>query len=164
MTADEAISFVREHGVVLVSARGPAPKLVEAIAGEFINGSWWAHPRSRAIYATLQQVVASPEILLCRLVDAKLTVVHRRLWPALVRLAGRIGVERLGQVHQEHTPAGHHISHEIAFPLWVPREVLQAAQGLNEDQALGLCATWVAQPDTTGRPTRRRQAPAGTPP
>ncbi len=40
MTAEEAIAFVREHGVVLVSAKGPVPRLVEAIAGETIRGSW----------------------------------------------------------------------------------------------------------------------------
>jgi len=34
MTATEAIAFVRQHGVVLVSAKGGVPRLTEAIAGE----------------------------------------------------------------------------------------------------------------------------------
>ena len=32
----------REHGIVLVSAKGPAPRLTEAIIGKPIKGSWWA--------------------------------------------------------------------------------------------------------------------------
>jgi hypothetical protein len=34
MTAVEALAFVEAHGVVLVSAKGPVPRLTEAIAGE----------------------------------------------------------------------------------------------------------------------------------
>lgn len=42
MTAAEMLDFVREHGIVLVSAKGPAPRLTEAIIGKPIKGSWWA--------------------------------------------------------------------------------------------------------------------------
>src|ERR1700674_3443868 len=38
---DEALAFVRDHGVVLVSGKGPAPRLTEFISGEPIKGSWW---------------------------------------------------------------------------------------------------------------------------
>lgn len=55
-TAEEALAFVREHGVVLASAKGPAPRLTEAIVGEPIRGSWWAHAQSHYIYAILQAV------------------------------------------------------------------------------------------------------------
>jgi hypothetical protein len=34
MNADAAMAFVRRHGIVLVSAKGSAPRLTEAIAGE----------------------------------------------------------------------------------------------------------------------------------
>lgn len=62
MTAEEAIAFVREHGVVLVSAKGPVPRLVEAIAGEPIRGSWWAHPKGHQIFSVLQAVADSEEV------------------------------------------------------------------------------------------------------
>lgn len=58
MTANEAITFVREHGVVLVSGKGPVPRLVEAIVGEPVKGSWWAHSRSHEVFAILQAVTA----------------------------------------------------------------------------------------------------------
>ena len=33
-TAEDALAFVRERGVVLVSAKGSGPSLVEAIVGQ----------------------------------------------------------------------------------------------------------------------------------
>jgi hypothetical protein len=36
MTADDAIAFIRQHGVVLASGKGPVPRLTEAIVGETI--------------------------------------------------------------------------------------------------------------------------------
>jgi hypothetical protein len=74
MTADQAMAIVREHGVVLASAKGPAPRLAELIAGESIKGSWWAHPRGHQIFAILQKKKKSPDILVCRLVNGKVTL------------------------------------------------------------------------------------------
>jgi hypothetical protein len=47
MDAQAALAFVRDHGVVLASARGPVPTLTHAIAGEAIRGSWWGHPQGK---------------------------------------------------------------------------------------------------------------------
>src|SRR5882724_13429942 len=118
MNADEALVFVRTHGVVLVAGKGPVPRLVEAIAGEPVSGSWWGHPRSHQIFATLQPVVASSDVLVCRLVDGKITLVHRRLWPALVRLAARFPRQRLSALKEVHTPAGNHNVLLTPFPEW----------------------------------------------
>src|SRR5438552_9078309 len=38
VTPKNAIAFVRSHGIVLESARGPVPILTEAVAGERIQG------------------------------------------------------------------------------------------------------------------------------
>ena len=135
MTADEALSIVREHGIVLASAKGPVPRLVEIIAGEPIRGSWWGHPKSREIFSILQQISTSPEVLTCRLVNRKVTFVHRRLWPALVRLADSLPADQLSQVHEEHTSSGRHVSHDVPFPKWVPRIVLEEARRLSEREA-----------------------------
>ena len=48
MSAKKALAFVKKHGVVLVSAGGPAPKLVDFIAGEAVKGSWWGHQKGRS--------------------------------------------------------------------------------------------------------------------
>ena len=76
MSADNALAFIEEHGAVLVAARGPAPRLVEAILGEPITGSWWAHPHSHGIFAVLQALGESSDLLQCRLVDGKVTGVE----------------------------------------------------------------------------------------
>ena len=102
MTADEAISFVQEHGLVLASAKGPVPRLTEAIVSEPIRGSWWAHPKSHQIFAIFQVVADSDDVLVCRLVNGKVTFIHRRLWPALARLAKRFTPAQIAKIHEEH--------------------------------------------------------------
>jgi hypothetical protein len=138
MTEAEALAFVERHGVVLVSAQGQAPRLVDAIAGEPVKGSWWGHPRGKEIFRVLSAVQASDQVLVCRLLEGKLTLVHRRLWPALVRLAHRFAPERIARVDQEHTAKGHHENRTTPFPGWVPEDVRQAAASLSEDEAQGL--------------------------
>jgi hypothetical protein len=157
MTADQAMAIVREHGVVLASAKGPAPRLAELIAGESIKGSWWAHPKGHQIFAIFQQIDKSPDILVCRLVNGKVTFVHRRLWPALVRVAHQFQANQLAQVHQEHTPSGHHVSHELPFPEWVPPEVFAEAQRLGEQQACSALGPWVTLPEKALKPTGRKK-------
>jgi hypothetical protein len=142
MTAEEAMAFVREQGVVLVSGKGAVPRLTEVIVGEPIKGSWWAHPKSHQIFAILQAVSHSKEILVCRLVEEKLTLVHRRLWPALVRVAGRFRPDQIAQVREEHLPSGRHATRVVPFPKWVPAEVKEEAKGISEPEALATLGKW----------------------
>src|SRR5882757_3792421 len=144
MTPKQALVFVKKHGVVLASAKGPVPRMTEIIAGETIKGSWWAHAKSRQIYAVLRSLEKDPDILVCRLAGGKVSFVHRRLWPALIRAAKNFPAEHLAQQHDEHTKAGHHVSRSIPFPKWVDKKTLAQARDLNEQDALamlGACAT-----------------------
>src|SRR5258706_5896268 len=147
MTVDQAKSFVQKHGVVLVSGKGPVPRLTEAVAGEPIAGSWWSHPKAQGIFAVLQAVVESGDILVCRLVGGKVSLVHRRLWPALVRAAARFPKNRIAQVREEHTASGRHVNREVPFPKWVPVEVRERAEAMSEEEALGALGAWTALPD-----------------
>jgi hypothetical protein len=135
LSAVDALDFIKEHGVVLVAARGPVPRLVEAILGARITGSWWAHPRSHEIFAVLQSLERSSDLLRCRLVDDKVTLVHRRLWPALVRLERRFSRDRLAQIHQVHTVAGRHENRLVEFPGWVPESVRAEAHRMSDEEA-----------------------------
>ena len=136
MTVDEALQFISRHGVVLESGTGPAPSLANAIAGEPIRGSWWGHARGREIFAVTRAVRDNSDVLVCRLIDGKVTYVHRRLWPALVRVAGRFPRKHLAQVHERHTASGKHASEVVPFPHWVSRELSSAASALDEGAAL----------------------------
>ena len=126
--ANKWIAFVRKHGVVLASAKGPVPSVAEAVAGEPIVGSWWAHPKGRAIFAALSEIDDSEDVRSFKLIDGKITLVHRRLWPALVRLGrdGALPAARLASLQQEHMPTGEHRNIVTPFPDWVD-DVTEAA-------------------------------------
>ncbi len=141
MTAREALAFIRKHGVVLESARGPVPSLAQVIAGEPVRGSWWSHPKSHEIFAVTRAVRDSDDVL-CRLIDGKITFVHRRLWPALVRVADRLPSVRLSQLREVHTRSGRHVTTEVPFPDWVPSNVRAVARSLSEAAALAAFA-WI---------------------
>jgi hypothetical protein len=129
---------VKRHGVVLQAARGPVPSLAEAIAGGPIRGSWWGHPKGHEIFRAAEAVSDHPDVLVCKLVEGKVTYVHRRLWPALVKLAPRFRKAQLAKVWNEHTRTGAHRSRRQAFPAWVPREVRKEAEALTVRDAEGL--------------------------
>src|SRR5882762_11513636 len=154
MTPRQAVAFVRKHGVVLESASGPVPSLAEAIAGAPIRGSWWAHPQGRQIFAVTRAIRDSSEVLVCRLVGGKITYVHRRLWPAVVRLAKRFPEANLAQIHEVHTASGKHVLEEIRFPDWVPAGVAAEALELDEERALGQLGTWSEKVKPPRKPGR----------
>jgi hypothetical protein len=155
MTFAELKTFVRRHRVVLVSAKGPVPNVAEFVAQGPIKGSWWGHPKGHEIFRLLQKLTASPDILLCRLVDGKQTLVHRSVWPALVRVAAHFPPARISQVEELHTEAGFHRTIETAFPDWVPKAVAARARALSEEQALALLGPW-AGGATGANPPRLR--------
>ena len=144
MTPRQAIAFVRKHGVVLEAAAGPVPSLAETIAGGPICGSWWGHPRSHQIFELTRAVRDSEDVLVCRLVNGRVTYVHRRLWAPLVRAAKRFPRKRLAQVHEVHTESGRHVAKELAFPRWDPSEVLAEASRLSEEEAIQKLGDWCA--------------------
>ncbi|HEX6836244.1 MAG TPA: hypothetical protein VF334_06700 [Polyangia bacterium] len=120
----DPLAFIEQHGMVMQSAdHASIPSLASFVAGEKIRGSWWAHEKGREIFRALVAVYESPDVVACKLVDRKLTLIHRRLWPALATLAQHQRLDRahLTKVTQEHTDAGHHENREVPFPAWLPR-------------------------------------------
>jgi hypothetical protein len=142
VTPKQGLAFVKRHGIVLQAARGPVPSLAEAIAGTPIRGSWWGHAKGHEIFRVAEAISGSDDVLVCKLVDGKITYVHRRLWPALVKLAGRFPKQRLAKVWNEHTRTGAHRSRRTPFPRWVPKDVQQEAKRLSTADAeriISLC-------------------------
>ena len=139
------LRFVEQHGVVLASARGPVPCVAEAVAGQPIVGSWWAHPKGKAIFAALSELDDSDDVRCFKLVDGKVTFVHRRVWPALACLAsgGLIDAGRVASIQQEHMPTGEHRNLVTPFPDWVPEDVARAATALTIDDARAQLGAWV---------------------
>lgn len=143
-TTSRWVKFVEKHGVVLASAKGPVPNVAEAVAAEPIVGSWWAHKKGKAIFAALCEIDDSPDVRCFKLVDGKVTFVHRKMWPALVRLGneGVLAVEQLSAVQQEHMPTGEHRNIVTPFPDWVDERTAAAADKLAIDKARAQLA-WI---------------------
>ena len=150
MPIDSPVEFVRIHGVVLETAKGPVPTLAHAVAGEPIRGSWWSHPKAHAIHAATLQARDSGDVLTCRIVRGKVTLVHKRLWPALVRIARHLPVERLASIREIHTPSGAHRVEEDPYPKWVSSDVKKASQLLAKDVAMEALGNWVQREISDG--------------
>src|SRR5438552_16270196 len=108
MKAKQAVAWIKKCGIAVESARASVPSLAHVVAGEPIRGSWWAHPKGHDIFLLSRVIRRSPDVLVCRLVDSKITYVHRRMWPALVSLAGRVSKQTPSALNEVHTPAGKH--------------------------------------------------------
>jgi hypothetical protein len=68
------------HG--LLFAHDPVlPSVTTIVAGEPVAGSWWGHPAGHAIFRVLSEL--EDEVAWPKLVDGKVTLVHRTLWAAL---------------------------------------------------------------------------------
>jgi len=143
LSLDQALAFIERHGIVAESARRPGIVcLADAIAGEPIRGNWWSHPQGREIFAITRAVRAVPQILVCKVVDGKISFVHERLWPALVCLAERFPQERLARVRETHTVSGKHVLEQVPFPEWVPAQTTTAARRIPEPEAIAALAAF----------------------
>jgi len=63
------------------------PSAATLVIGEPVSGSWWAHPRSHEIFQCVSAIGGHPDVLVTKLLDGKVTFVHRRLWPAVLAVA-----------------------------------------------------------------------------
>ena len=79
--AVDRVRAVLDREGLLLSHDPEITSATSIIAGAPIRGTWWSHPRGSLIYdamGVLEEEVAWP-----KLVIGKITLVHRRLWPAL---------------------------------------------------------------------------------
>jgi len=153
--------LLEANGVLLESAKGPIPNVAQLVAGEPITGSWWAHPASHQIFDAINRLADSPDVARMRLVNHKITLVHRRLWPALLRLAASFDDTELLVVTQEHTSTGAHRSTTSSLHDWVSAEVLATAARLSEADAINMLPP-ILQPHAHRRVADRDQLSAPT--
>jgi hypothetical protein len=82
----QPLRVLRRIGLLLL-ADSRLPSVASLVAGEPVRGSWWGHPRGQDIYRVSEALTQRPDVLTVRLVQGKVTFVHRRLWPALLAVA-----------------------------------------------------------------------------
>ncbi len=78
-------SELQEQGVLLEAARGPIPSVAELVAGAPIRGSWWSHPAADEIFRATRALRDAPDVLVCRLLDGKVTFDAIACLPAPLR-------------------------------------------------------------------------------
>ena len=119
--ADAEALLARAGALTIVpTSRASVPSLVVAITGAPVRGSWWAHPKGKLIFRVATALEASGRALGAKLVDGKVTLLARALWPALIRVTTDRGwraprvtalapdaralldqIERAGELHGE---------------------------------------------------------------
>ena len=148
LTPEEAIEFVKNQGIVLESAKGSIPNLADTVAGEPIRRCYWGHIIGNEIYLLTRAIRSSKDVLVCRLVEGKVTYVHKRVWPAIVRLHSSFDKDRLGAIKEIHAPSGKHKLSVTPFPNWVPVSVKEQAQLLTRSEAAAQLREWFEGPFT----------------
>ena len=104
---------LRRFGVLPVTDP-TVPSLVSIVAGTPVSGSWWGHPAGQLIYQVGEALDTDSDVLVVRLWRGKLTLIHKRLWPALVRIGrartrwqmdglGGVARQLLVRIDREHT-------------------------------------------------------------
>ncbi len=94
------------------------------------------------IFVLTRTIRSSEEILVCRLVEGKVTYVHQRLWPAIFRLQASFGKENLGAIQEIHSSLGKHQVSVTPFPEWVPVSAKEEAERLTISEATSQLGEW----------------------
>jgi hypothetical protein len=83
---DKALVLLGSAGLLMISD-GRLESIAGLVTGGPVRGSWWGHERGKEIYATAEIVTDHKDVVVVKLVSAKLTCVHRIVWPALIAVA-----------------------------------------------------------------------------
>jgi hypothetical protein len=85
--ADAEAVLARAGAMTIVpTRRASVPSLVAGVTGGPVRGSWWAHPKGKLIFRIATELEATGRALGAKLVEGKVTLLARPLWPALVRV------------------------------------------------------------------------------
>jgi hypothetical protein len=82
----KALQQLNQYGLLML--QDPLlPCVTTVVAGGPIRGSWWANPMAHGTYQVLVALEDHPDVLHTRLLEGKVTMVHRRLWPEVLAAA-----------------------------------------------------------------------------
>lgn len=135
MDKKQAVKFIEENKIVTESGHASVPNFAEFVAGSNISGSWWSHSDSHEIFKMTRIIRNSPEVLVCRLVQGKITYVHKSFWPVLVKLADDFNPADLAYIKEIHTKSGKHVVKKIPFLEWIPKDIIEKAKEMSRDEA-----------------------------
>lgn len=79
--------ILERAGAVAQRPAGDMPSVVEHVTGQRASGSWWGGPGAGRIFEISEALHDRPDVHVVKLAAGRVTFVHRRLWPALFRVA-----------------------------------------------------------------------------
>ena len=81
-TFQKVLQELKCHGVLMqIDTR--LPNVCTLVVGAPVRGSWWAHPKSHAIFKVNSALADHPDVLVVKMISGKLTYVERALWPCV---------------------------------------------------------------------------------
>lgn len=127
-TFQKVFRELKLHGVLLqTDAR--LPNVCALVAGAPVRGSWWAHPQGHEIFRVNCALADHPDVLVVKLISAKLTYVERALWPCIVA----IGRAREAWQVESLSPGARELLEEVdRAPVQTDRRLTKAASELEE--------------------------------
>lgn len=78
-----ALEMLEKFGLLLLSDAS-LPSVAALVAGERIRGSWWGHPKGHEIFKVAGLLDEHPDVATMKLLNGKITFVHRSLWLPVV--------------------------------------------------------------------------------
>ncbi len=76
---DKVFLQLEKLGLLLLSDSF-LPSVTRLVAGNGLRGSWWGHEQAHTIFAVTEMLEGHPDVLIMKLIDGKVTFVHRELW------------------------------------------------------------------------------------
>jgi len=147
----EAVALIREHPVVTVTPAGELPSIVKLVVGGPVKGSWWGHPKGKLIFRICSALGEHEDVLAVKLVDGKITFVHRALWPFLLRIvtdpgwrksaAGSLGREARRLLRQVESDGELHLDPILARADTKPARAALRAAGDELEKSLLVLST-----------------------
>lgn len=122
------LAALQKYGLLL-QTDGRLPNVCALVTGAPIRGSWWAHPRSHEIFRVNCTLAEHPDVLVVKLVSAKITYIHRELWPQIIA----IGRARAAWQLERISPAALELLEEIgSAPVLTDRRLAKPASELEK--------------------------------
>jgi hypothetical protein len=106
---DKVFMRLENLGLLLLSKSG-LPNVVDLISkrGD-LKGSWWSYPEAHTIFAVSELLEDHPDVMIMKLIDGKVTFVHRELWNRIYS----IGVARENWQIKARSPAAKRLLKKI---------------------------------------------------
>ena len=77
---------LEKHGLLLVQGQWEIPSIADLLEGNAIKTKGYSHDYVPA-WNLREELIARPDVALCKLFRGKSTLVHRRLWPLIDSIA-----------------------------------------------------------------------------